>query len=311
MDDVTYIDADTIFSTLGPADAADALAEALATDFDPENDIPRTIDDVTAGNVIFMPAEIGDSVGVKLVGVAPANAELGLPRIIAQYLMYDAATLELTTILEGAALTTLRTPAVSIAAVRPALARFTADVNVVVFGAGPQGLGHVDALRAVLDVDLADVAFVVRHPEKVGDEVTVRGRVLTSGSAEVDVALSEADVVIAATTASQPLFDAGLIRTGAVVMACGAHEPDHRELPADLLRDATVVVESRTSALREAGDVVMAIADGAITADDLVTMKEIATGAVTADADRTLVFKGSGMSWEDLAVAMKVVATLG
>lgn len=308
MDDVTYINADTVFSSLSPAHAVDALTEALNGDFDPEDDIPRTITDITAGNMIYMPAEIGPWMGVKLAGVAIANPERGLPRIMAQYLLFDSATLELKATLDGAALTTLRTPAVSLAAVRPALGRFTSAVRVVVFGAGPQGTGHVDGLQSVLDVDLADVAFVVRHPDRVGAEVTDRGRVLAAGSAEVDAALTQADIIIAATTAGEPLFDASLVRRGVIVMACGSHEPDHRELPAELLRDATVVIESRASALREAGDVIMAIADGALREEDLVTMKDFSTGAVAADAKRTLVFKGSGMSWEDLAVAAKILA---
>ncbi|RAE96432.1 ornithine cyclodeaminase family protein, partial [Burkholderia multivorans] len=42
----------------------------------------------------------------------------------------------------------------------------------------------------------------------------------------------------------------------------------------------------------------------------IVTMKQVSTGEVTLDADRTLIFKGSGMSWEDLAVAAKLFETV-
>ncbi len=311
MDDVKYLDSDTVFSTLSPAEAVDALTQSLVDGFEPENDIPRTIRDVSAGNMIMMPAEIGDWVGVKLVGVAVKNAEIGLPRIQGQYLMYDAQTMTLKSILDGAALTTLRTPAVSVAAVRPALSRFTEPVRVVVFGAGPQGTGHVDTLADVLEVDLAEVTFVVRTPGRVGDEVRDRGRVLEAGTAEVDAALSAADIIVTATTARTPLFSAELVRQGAVVMACGSHDPDARELPAELFRTATVVVESISTVLREGGDVVMAIQDGALDADALVTMKQFTAGEVRPAEDRTVVFKGSGMSWEDLAVAAKIVDRAG
>ena len=93
-----------------------------------------------------------------------------------------------------------------------------------------------------------------------------------------------------------------------MVIAVGSHEPDARELPADLLARATVVVEDPGAALREAGDVVLAIADGAIRADDLVPMRDVVTGAVRPGPDRPLVFKSTGMSWEDLVVAEAVLA---
>ena len=66
---------------------------------------------------------------------------------------------------------------------------------------------------------------------------------------------------------------------------------------------ATVVVESRTSALREAGDVIAAIAAGATTADRLVTLAELVRGNAAPDPGRPRLFKSTGMSWEDAVVA--------
>ncbi|HCG55147.1 MULTISPECIES: ornithine cyclodeaminase family protein [Brevibacterium] len=307
MDEVKNLDADAVFAALSPAEAVAALRAALASEFDPADDIPRTITDISAGNMIFMPSEIGDWVGVKLAGVSVGNPERGLPRIMAQYLMYDSTTLELRTVIDGAALTTLRTPAVSVAAIEPALNRFTQPVNVMVFGAGPQGVGHADTIADVLDVEIADVTFVVRFPDQVTADVRDHGRVLEAQTAEVEAALRAADIIITATTASEPLFSADLVRPGAVVMACGSHDRHSRELPAELFTSALVVVEDLSTVLREGGDVVLAISDGTLDADSLVTMKQFSNGEVTADADQTVIFKGSGMSWEDLAVATKLV----
>lgn len=307
MDEVKNLDAEAVFAALTPSEAVASLREALAGDFDPADDIPRTISDISAGNMIFMPSEIGDWVGVKLAGVSVGNPERGLPRIMAQYLMYNSATLELRTVIDGAALTTLRTPAVSLAAVEPALNRFTQPVNVVIFGAGPQGTGHADTIADVLTVELADVTFVVRSPDQVTGDVRDRGTVLQAQTAEVEAALRAADIIVTATTASEPLFSADLVKRGAVVMACGSHDPHSRELPAELFTSALVIVEDLSTVLRECGDVILAISDGALNADSLVTMKQFSNGEVSADADQTVIFKGSGMSWEDLAVAAKLV----
>jgi ornithine cyclodeaminase len=104
------------------------------------------------------------------------------------------------------------------------------------------------------------------------------------------------------------VFDSALLRDAVVVVAVGSHEPDARELDAALLGRATVVVEDVATALREAGDVVLAIAEGALTPVDLVPVRDVLTGAVAVPADRPLVFKSVGMSWQDLVVAAAVVA---
>jgi ornithine cyclodeaminase len=69
-----------------------------------------------------------------------------------------------------------------------------------------------------------------------------------------------------------------------------------------------VVVEDVATALREAGDVVLAIDEGPLSSDDLVPMRDVVTGAVSPPADRPLVFKSVGMSWQDLVVAEAVLA---
>jgi ornithine cyclodeaminase len=114
----------------------------------------------------------------------------------------------------------------------------------------------------------------------------------------------DADVICCCTSAREPLFDSGLVPDHATVIAIGSHEPDARELDERLMGRATVVVESRTSALREAGDVIQAVEAGALDPDALVTIAELVREPPAAiPPDRPRVFKSTGMSWEDLAVA--------
>ena len=75
--------------------------------------------------------------------------------------------------------------------------------------------------------------------------------------------MAAADVICCCTTAREPLFDGALVADHACVVAIGSHEPAARETDDRLAARATVVVESRTSALREAGDVIGAIEAGA------------------------------------------------
>ena len=203
--------------------------------------------------------------------------------------------------LDGTALTALRTPAISVAAVLTRLP--DQALRVAVVGAGPQARGHVEALRAVRPLGAA--AYLVRDPSRTPLAA------LRLGSAQADDALREADVVVCATSARTPLFDSALVRPDATVVAVGSHEADARELDAALLGRGTVVVEDVATALREAGDVVQAVAEGALAAQDLVPLRDVVTAAVAPPADRPLVFKSVGMSWEDLVVAEAVLAAGG
>ena len=295
-----FLDADAV-AALGPAGAVEAITDALRGGLDPADDPPRSSVDLAQGQFLLMPSETPSAVGVKIATVAPGNSARGLPRIQAAYLLFDAETLALRAVLDGTALTTLRTPAVSVAAVLPALA--DRPLRVAVVGAGPQAIGHLATLAAVRPLEAA--AYVVRDPSRASLEA------IRLGSAESDETLRTADVVVCATSARSPLFDSALLRDDAVVIAVGSHEPDARELDAALLGRATVVVEDVGTALREAGDVVLAIAERALDAADLVPVREVVTGAVTPPADRPLVFKSVGMSWQDLVVANAVVARSG
>jgi ornithine cyclodeaminase/alanine dehydrogenase-like protein (mu-crystallin family) len=127
--------------------------------------------------------------------------------------------------------------------------------------------------------------------------------------ADVDGLVAAADIICCCTTAREPLFDGALVADHATVVAIGSHEPDARETDDTLAARATIVVESPTSALREAGDVILAVDSGAITADDLVTLAELIRGEVKPAAGRPRFFKSTGMSWEDAVVAATLTDT--
>ncbi|MFI1250141.1 ornithine cyclodeaminase family protein [Streptomyces anulatus] len=295
------LDAADVFA-LGPAGAVAAVREALAGGLDPDGDVPRTVVPLAHGQGLLMPSESGGWFGVKIATVAPGNAARGLRRINATYLLHDSATLTPVALLDGVALTTLRTPAVSVAACLDrlrALADGGGGLRLVVFGAGPQGEGHVAAVRA--HVPVADVTVVTRREGPVPGWADRR---LAAAGGEVAASVRRADVVVTATSARRPVVDGGLVRDGAVVLAVGSHEPDARELDSVLMGRATVVVESRATALREAGDVVMAIHEGALTPDDLVTLADLNGSWGDVPADCPLVVKTCGMGWQDLVVAV-------
>jgi len=301
-----FFDAEAIARLVPPAEAVAAIEAALRGGLDPAAGIARAYVAVPAGELLLMPAWSASHAGVKLASIAPGNAALGLPRINAIYVLFDGVTLRPVALLDGSALTTLRTPAVSIVAIRWALR--SEPLRLLVFGAGPQGRGHIATLGAVAALSTVDV--VVRSPDKVDvDSLNTSVRLLRAGSPEVDEALAAADVVVCATTARRPLFDSAPLTDRAIVVAVGSHEPDAREVDSALCRRATVIVEDVATALRECGDIVLAIEDGALTADRLVPIRDAVSGTGAETVAGPVLFKGSGMAWQDLVVAEAVLAS--
>jgi ornithine cyclodeaminase/alanine dehydrogenase-like protein (mu-crystallin family) len=272
-----FLDADEVRRRLDAPSAAEALEAALLDGLDPEADPPRAAVELDRGQLLVMPSAAARHPVVKLVTIG------GEPRIQGVCVVFDGETLAPLALVDGIALTNVRTAAVSALAVRH-LAIPDAR-RLLVFGRGPQAHAHMEAMRAVRPIELVDM---------VGRDQAREG---------VDELVAAADVVCCCTTAREPLFDGSLVADHAVVVAIGSHEPDLRETDDALAGRATVVVESRASALREAGDVILAIEAGATSADELVTLAELVRGDARPDPGRPRLFKSTGMSWEDAVIA--------
>lgn len=272
MEALPFLRAGDVAARLGYVAAADALEAALHGGLDVEADTPRSAVAVGGGELLVMPsAADGAAVAVKLVTVG------GEPRIQGVCVVFDPKSLAPAAVVDGIALTTLRTAAVSALAVRRLVGAGAgaAPRRLLVIGRGPQGRAHAEAIPAVVPT--------IDHVDVVG-----------SGAAPT---IESYDVVCCCTTARTPLFDGARVAAHAVVVAIGSHEPGARELDEGLMRRAQVVVESRASAFREAGDVLLAgVTDVATLAED-----------ITPDVSRPRVFKSTGMAWEDAVIASALV----
>ena len=272
-----FLDADEVRRRLDPMAAVGALEAALLAGLDPEADPPRGAVELDRGQLLLMPSAAATHPVVKLVTIG------GEPRIQGVCVVFDGETLAPVALVDGIALTNVRTAAVSALAVNH-LAVPDAR-RLLVFGRGPQAHAHVEAMRAVRPIELVDM---------VGRDQARSG---------VDGLVSAADVVCCCTTARESLFDGALVADHAVVVAIGSHEPGLRETDDALAARAEIVVESRASALREAGDVILAIEAGATSPGELVTLADLVRGEAALGPGRPRLFKSTGMSWEDAVIA--------
>ena len=297
-----WISEEDVRSSVSVREAIRAIQGSLEGGLDPARDTARSVVEVSHGQLLLMPAEIPHFVGVKIASVAPGNPALNRARIQGVYVLMDAHSLAPLALLDGVALTTLRTPAVSAAA---ALFLAPALVNhLVVFGSGPQARAHIDALLTIREI--SRITVVGRdHDRAAALAARLSSQGVDSGVGSA-AAVADAQLIVCATTASTPLFDGELVAENSCTIAVGSHKPTDREFDSALARRAQVVVEDLATARREAGDVVIPIAEGVIDPGSLVALRDIVLGTVVVDQGHPRVFKSVGMSWQDLVVASAV-----
>ncbi len=298
------LDGDELRRALPMSAAIDAL-EAGFRSQDPSAQQLRSHLSTPAGSLLLMPAFGDGGLGVKLVTLTPDNPERGLPLIGAVYVLFDAVTQTPEAVVDGAALTALRTAAVSGVATRH-LANPAAE-RLVIFGAGVQARSHLEAMVAVRPIrHVTVVSRTLERAQALVDEARDRG----IGADVGDVGdVADADVVCTCTTSDESLFEGGRLAAGAHVNAVGSYLPTSRELDTAAVLRARVVVETREAALAEAGELAIPIGQGTFGPEHVVAdLAEVVHGALvrTTPSDVT-VFKSVGLAFEDLIVARAAV----
>lgn len=236
----------------------------------------------------LMPAVRGDLIGTKLVSAYSSNSRLGIHTHFAIIALFRKATGEPLAIVDGRLITEMRTAAVS-ALATDALANRHARV-LAVLGSGVQARSHVEVLRRVRNFEEVRVwSPTAENAERFAHEVGAR--VMSA-----EEAVRDADVVVTATPAKEPILRGVWLKPGAHVNAVGSVGPGRIELDAEAMKNI-VVVESREAVRREAEE----LKDPSVAIH--AEVGEILAGRVSVPANVTTVYKSVGIAVEDLAAA--------
>ena len=268
-----------------------------------------------SGTTLVMPSfldadKLADqALATKVVSLFDGNQARGLARIQAAVLVLQPDTGQPIALLEGATLTAIRTAAASGAAT-DLLARRECR-TLALLGAGVQARTHLLAMCAVRPIETVLVAS--RSPAKVDAFIAeftahpaIRAKLVAADSNRQAVA--DADIVCATTTSREPLFADADLQPGVHINAVGSYTPQAREVPAETVRRALVVVDSRHAAWEEAGDLIQARDAGVIDEQHIhAEVGEIVLGRRTGRTDDRQVtfFKSVGLAVQD-AVAARV-----
>jgi ornithine cyclodeaminase/alanine dehydrogenase-like protein (mu-crystallin family) len=252
----------------------------------------------------LMPAYRGGETplwGLKSIVIAPANAARGLDLHQGFVALFDGETGETRAIMNAGGITAVRTAAVTAVATR-LLARDDAR-TLAILGAGVQGKANLEAMRAVRDFDR--IVGWSRTPGRVARELDG-----VEEAASAEEAVRDADVVVTATSATEPIVRRDWLKEGAHVNAVGSSIPTTRELDTQTMVDAALFVDRRESTVNEAGDFLFPQREGVIGPDHIrAEIGELLTGAAagrTSDGELT-VFKSLGLAVEDLAAAEHIL----
>jgi alanine dehydrogenase len=263
-----------------------------------------------SGVLGLMPAWLGGRgvMGAKVISVFPQNRSAGLHSHQGMVALFDAQNGLPLAWVDAAALTAIRTAAVSAVATR-ALARDDA-AELALLGSGTQAASHLEALSLVRQLHRVRVwsrtpanarAFADKTSSASGWEV----RAVDSAEA----AVRGADIVCTVTASPTPVLHGDWLAPGVHVNAVGACAPVHRELDSAAVARARLFVDARESAVHEAGELLLAKQEGALDEGHIAgELADVLAGRVPGrqSATEITLFKSLGLAVEDVAAAHHV-----
>ncbi|MEP6818632.1 MAG: ornithine cyclodeaminase family protein [bacterium] len=261
-----------------------------------------------AGLMGLMPSYIsGDraAFGLKAICVFPGNPSRGKDAHQGAVLLFSAETGELLAMMNASAITSVRTAAVSGVAT-DLLARKDAG-KLAIIGTGVQARSHLAAMSQVRLIKRCRIASRhIEHAEEFAQEMRLSFSFPLEPVATVAEALEGADLIVTATTSSEPVVKREWISPGAHLNLVGACTPNAREVDSATMAVAGVFVDRRESTINEAGDYLFALRDGAIGPDHIrAEIGEVLQGDKPGrtSLEEITLFKSLGLAVEDLAAA--------
>jgi ornithine cyclodeaminase len=298
--ELLLLDKGAVESLLSFDDALAAVREAFALHSQREGRVFQVVRERLSTGGIFG-IKSGDVqteglLGFKAAGFWPANRERGGEPHQATIMLIDPATGRPTCVIDGNAITTMRTGAAGGLGIEQLARRDSAKG--CIFGTGVQARIQLTfALR--LMPSLRRIQYVSVTGEKdEAFESHFRADCDITLAKERNAAVADSDIVITATPGAGPLFDLDAVRPGTHLNCVGTDTKGKRELPDGLLKRVMLFVDDRTQAA-EIGEMQWTPDTQAVEFGDLLTGKT----RVERRPDDITVFDMTGLALQDLTVA--------
>jgi ornithine cyclodeaminase/alanine dehydrogenase-like protein (mu-crystallin family) len=255
-------------------------------------------------SLLLMPSwQPAGAIGVKIATVFPDNAAQGLPSVNAVYLLLSGQTGQPRALIDGRALTLLRTAAVS-ALAADLLAPATPDVLLMV-GTGALSRYLIEGHRAVRRY--SSILIWGRDPHKaaaVAEDLSARGWP-ADAVADIQAAARSADVISCATLAENPLIHGSWLKSTCHLDLVGSFKPNMREADDECMHGAFIAVDT-LAALKDSGDLIVPLARGVMAKESISLLNELVAQPLEKPRPPKTLFKSIGVAHADLAVALEL-----
>ncbi|ELP90147.1 ornithine cyclodeaminase, putative [Entamoeba invadens IP1] len=258
--------------------------------------------------VLSMPALTNTASGTKLLTVTPSNIKLGLPSIFGLMTVNDFTTGKPLAIIDGSALTSLRTGAVGGLAVDYLAPKNAKSVGIA--GCGAQGfyqLIYTCCVRPIervylYDAYAKDLTNFIERVKKALCEYKIEEKITFVVCKDTKELISQSEIVITATTSNTPIFDNDkTLFHGKTIIGVGSYQPTCREFPDAIFGEDTAVFIELPFAKEETGDLAIPIENGLIKTEDIHLLVELDKKPELMK--KTNFFKTVGMALYDIVVA--------
>ena len=273
---------------------------------------PRPVVEYKNKTLLYMPCFMDNSLGTKIISVFPENANIGEPAIYGLMLLNDYTTGKPIALMDGQAITSIRTGAVGGVGVRHLSNKNASTVGII--GAGVQGFWqalYACKARPIKTIFLFNrnnkdlTVFIKNLKDKLVDE-----SINIVVCDDVRSLIEKSEIVITATTTNDPVIpnDKDLLR-GKCFIAVGSYKHDMREFSDAIFSLVDKVYVDLPFACEESGDLVSPIEKGILTEDRVVTMSALLNSkedVTIKNENETQFFKSVGMGLFDLIIAKAI-----
>jgi ornithine cyclodeaminase len=302
---MNYFDSSAVRKALPYPQLIDALAHGLQLPIEaPPRSFFTPNDDASC--VLIMPAwKTKEVFGVKLVSVWPSNKDIGSPTVSAVYVLLSCENGMPLAVIDGTELTLRRTAAA--AALAASLLARKNSQTLAMLGTGALSVPLVQAHASVMHFkniliwgrQKNKALSVVAELKNLGIESTY--------SEDLSATLNKADVVAAATTATEPFIISKWLKPGTHLGLIGAFTPQMAEAEPSLMSKVQIFADNRSAVLEKGGEILQAIDQGIISPSSIEgELSELASAPTRSwrNNDQAItVFKSVGFASLDLIAA--------
>lgn len=269
----------------------------------------RTHVDYGNKTILYMPCFLENTFGTKILTVFPENKKKGKPIIDGLMLLNDYDTGETISIIDGKALTALRTGAVGGVGIRHTTPEHVKTVGLV--GAGVQGFNQLRFACRARKIEKIIVFDLIKEKlpgfiEKV--EKQIPGVQVVSAKS-TEKLLEESEIVITATTSCEPVFpNRKELFEGKHFIGIGSYKPNMREYPNAFISVLDKVYVDTEFAKKETGDLVKPIKTGLLKDSQIETFGNYLLNEKNKEEiiRGTTWFKSVGMALFDIVIAQLI-----